>query len=355
MVKEHSLSTRYRAVGMVNGGMTQGQVAEELGVGVRTIKRWMARDRQGEALENRKGRGRKTSISRVAKIVLAKSVLKRHQSTRKLARKLTGKHHPVSKSTVQRYLKQCLHLKPLKPHRQPKLTAAQKRRRLEFARAHANWSIQDWRRVLFTDESPFQLCHPPNRQNDRVWAHNSSEVPVTETVKHPLKVMVWGMMSFRGLSDLHIIPRGQTVTADYYVEKVLKESATSAMRRRKENGAPTKIGLLPDMSQAIFQQDGAPAHNATKTQQWCQDNFPGFWAKGVWPGNSPDLSPIENLWAIVKDKVDKATPATSEATLIRNVQSAWCSISAETLDNLVCGMPERMRACVREGGAYINK
>ena len=127
------------------------------------------------------------------------------------------------------------------------------------------------------------------------------------------------------------------------------------MRRRKENGAPTKIGLLPDMSQAIFQQDGAPAHNATKTQQWCQDNFPGFWAKGVWPGNSPDLSPIENLWAIVKDEVDKATPATSEATLIRNVQSAWCSISAETLDNLVCGMPERMRACVREGGAYINK
>ena len=192
MVKEHSLSTRYRAVGMVNGGMTQGQVAEELGVGVRTIKRWMARDRQEEALENRKGRGRETSISRVAKIVLAKSALKRHQSTRKLARKLTGKHHPVSKSTVQRYLKQCLHLKPLKPHRQPKLTAAQKRRRLEFARTHANWSIQEWRWVLFTDESPFQLCHPPNRQNDRIWAHNSSEVPVTETVKHPLKVMVWG-------------------------------------------------------------------------------------------------------------------------------------------------------------------
>ena len=102
------------------------------------------------------------------------------------------------------------------------------------------------------------------------------------------------------------------------------------MRRRKENGPPTAIKLLPDMSQAIFQQDGAPAHNAAKTQQWCQASLPGFWAKGVWLGNSPDLSPIENLWAIVQDKLDKMAPATSEVTLIRNVRSAWRSISAES-------------------------
>ena len=59
------------------------------------------------------------------------------------------------------------------------------------------------------------------------------------------------------------------------------------------------------MSEAIFQQDSAPAHNAAKTQQWCRDNLLGFWEKGVWLGNSPDWSPIENLWAIVQGELDK--------------------------------------------------
>ena len=105
-------------------------------------------------------------MSRVVKIVVAKSVLKRHQSTRKLALKLSGKQHPASKSAVHRYLRHCLCLKPLKLRMQPRLTAAQRRKRLDFAKARINWSIQDWRRVLFTVESPFRvipLSQPPER------------------------------------------------------------------------------------------------------------------------------------------------------------------------------------------------
>jgi len=36
----------------------------------------------------------------------------------------------------------------------------------------------------------------------------------------------------------------------------------------------------------------------------------------VWPGNSPELSPIENIWAIVQGELDKMEPATSEQTLV---------------------------------------
>ena len=43
MVKEYSLATRHRAVGMVRGGMTQASVAQTLGVSVSTMKIWMAR------------------------------------------------------------------------------------------------------------------------------------------------------------------------------------------------------------------------------------------------------------------------------------------------------------------------
>ena len=50
-------------------------------------------------------------MSRVARIAVASSALKRHQSTRELVRKLTAKQHSVSKSAVHRYLWTCLQLK----------------------------------------------------------------------------------------------------------------------------------------------------------------------------------------------------------------------------------------------------
>jgi len=44
-----------------------------------------------------------------------------------------------------------LHLKLLKQPRQPKLTEAQKLKRLAVACEHKNWTIQDWRGVVFND------------------------------------------------------------------------------------------------------------------------------------------------------------------------------------------------------------
>ena len=54
-------------------------------------------------------------------------------------------------------------------------------------------------------------------------------MPSKETVKHPLKIMVWGMMSYHGQLDLHIIPWVQTVTAKYYVEEIHSKTVTFAM------------------------------------------------------------------------------------------------------------------------------
>ena len=66
IVKEHASSTRYRAVSMVNGGLTQVQVTKQLKVEPRTLKSGMAFDRRGGMLDNRRDRERKTAKSRVA-------------------------------------------------------------------------------------------------------------------------------------------------------------------------------------------------------------------------------------------------------------------------------------------------
>ena len=53
----------------------------------------------------------------------------------------------------------------------------------------------------------------------------------------------------------------------------------SALQRDREIGGISERKLLPDMSSAIFQQDGAPAHTAKKTQDWLRTNVNNFWAK----------------------------------------------------------------------------
>ena len=172
IVKERALLTRYRAVRMVNGGLTQVQVAKQLKIGPRTLKSGMALDRRGETLENRRDRGRKTAMSRVAKIV-DKYALKRPPFTGNWRENWLRSSIPAQSRPCPA-LRYCLQLKSLKLRRQSRLTAAQRQKRLNFTRARLNWSIQDWRRVIFSEETPFELYHPPNRQNDSVWADNSS-------------------------------------------------------------------------------------------------------------------------------------------------------------------------------------
>ena len=91
---------------------------------------------------------------------------------------------------------------------------------------------------------------------------------------------------------------------------------------------------MTDTSRAIFMQDGAPPHTAQKTQQWCRQHLSDFWERGVWPGNSPDLNPIENLWAIVQQEVDKRTPTTSAGELAEQLKKMLGWIKPDVLENL---------------------
>ena len=120
-------------------------------------------------------------------------------------------------------MKTSLKLKLTEPRMQPRLTSDQKCRRLDFANAKKR-TILSCRCVLFSEEAPFELFQVPNRQDDRVRTNSSSDVPTFQTVKQPMRRLVWGMMSYRDLSELQRLPRKQTMAADYYASKVLKKT-----------------------------------------------------------------------------------------------------------------------------------
>ena len=174
---------------------------------------------------------------------MSKSVGKRHQSTRKLSQRLKSEGYQIGKSTVHRFLKDTKQLKAYKRQKQPKLTERQKQNRLKFCKEKENWTADDWNNVMWSDESPFELMHASNVQNDRVWASDSTNVPPNETVKNPPKVMVWGMMSCQALSDLHFIPPKQTVNAAYYVDNILSKTCLDAVNRKAKRGTVLKKAM----------------------------------------------------------------------------------------------------------------
>ena len=50
-------------------------------------------------------------------------------------------------------------------------------------------------------------------------------------------------------------------------------------------------------------------------------NVENYWAKGMWPTNSPDFSPFENVRAILQEKADKNSIGFSKKNLRILLQS----------------------------------
>ena len=68
-----------------------------------------------------------------------------------------------------------------------------------------------------------------------------------------------------------------------------------------------------------------------------------------WPGNSPDLNPIENAWSHIKNKLQDME-ITSIPTLKEAIQEVWAELDVEYWANLVESMPRRMELVVAGEG-----
>ena len=79
-------------------------------------------------------------------------------------------------------------------------------------------------------------------------------------------------------------------------------------------------------------QDNAPCHTARLVKDFfTQESISVL----PWPAQSPDLNPIENLWALIKRKLAAEFPIPKTCSeLIANVTTIWGGITPELCRNL---------------------
>jgi len=243
-------------------------VAKAMSIPFSTVEKWYSKRKKGISLENKKKSGRPKILSRRAKIVIAKSVGKRRQSTRKLASRLTAIGEKCSAMTVHRYLAHDLGCKSFKRRKIPKLSEKNISDRKKFAKMVKKFKRDDWHKVIFTDESPFKLNWSPNSQIDRVWAKSPNDVPPVKKQKYSEGLQVWGGMTATGLTDLVILPQNLRLNAENYQTIILEKALLPSLDRTDTVGPVSKRMLVKKMSDFIFQHDGAPAHFAHRTEEW---------------------------------------------------------------------------------------
>ena len=195
-----------------------------------TLADAIQRFRETGSYSRRPRQGRRRATTAVEDRFFRLQVLRERTATAPvLARRLADVYGTlVSPDTVRRRLRE-QNLTSRVPATGSLLDAGHRRQRLEFARAHADWDMNDWQTVLFTDECCFTRYSPDGRQ--RVWrrpGERYSQCCFSPRVQFGGRgVMVWGGISLEARTDLVIL--NGSMNADRYIRQCLEEHVVPYM------------------------------------------------------------------------------------------------------------------------------
>ena len=110
---------------------------------------------------------------------------------------------------------------------------------------------------------------------------------------------------------------------------------------------------LPAPEPIILVQDNSPVHKSRGVDTWFSDHHE--FVQLFWPARSPDLNPIENVWACMVNEWVHGNEKTQDA-LERHAKEAWESIrrNCNYCENLVRSMPRRIQQCREVDGGYTK-
>jgi transposase len=235
----------------------------------------------------------------------------------------------------------------------PELTEAHARIRLAWAIARKNWTLEQWRQYMWSDE-----CSAERGKGGAVtWVFRTvkddkwkPEFVETYKKSKDLSAMVWGCFWFVNgkihRSDLYIMDRDFESKKHGYSARSYLEVLDDQMPRCWQPGL-------------IFMQDNASIHTARTVQQW-------FTNIGIplasHPAVSPDLNPIEHIWWHLKNWVLKNHPELNQMGNSEAAQQAleealiegWNALPDRLFEQCADSMPYRVQAVIKADGWHTK-
>ena len=292
-----------------------------------TVQKWVMRWKETGEVEDEVGRGAKRKTTPKQDLAIAKAAKAAPEADASdLSVSLKRQRIELSDRTIQRRLNEAgLSYGPVL--KKPLLKIDHREKRLQFAQAHLD---DDFENIIFTDESTFRLFG----FKKKVW-RRAGEPFVVRTVKHPAKVNVWGCFSSKGFGKLVLFT--ENMNAPLLVKIYNKGLLPSAAK-----------WFSGEEDEWVLQEDNDPKHTSKLAKQWRQQKNV---TRMDWPAQSPDLNPIENVWAVMKVRVAQRKPQNLDA-LKRIIREEWKRLTPEFSTALVSSMKKRISAVIESSGDY---
>jgi len=248
---------RVKIVALKEEGLTLAQIINRTGSDRRTIQRVWKKFKKNGSYEDQPRSGRPTKLNDREKRKVAQILRKGEATNAEAIRKVAKAHHEidVSRDTVARTLASFGYAARVKC-KKPALTDKQKKERLAWARNHSTWTIEDWRKVVWSDETKFTLANSEGKEY--VWVKKQKALKENAVIEKKKfgggKVMLWGCMTWEGVGIACKID--STLDGELYSE-ILRGELMETIKYYK---------LDPD--NIIFQQDNDPKHTSEDVKRW---------------------------------------------------------------------------------------
>jgi len=332
---------RARILALLEEGYSTREIGRREGIHHSTVARVRKQWQQTQSCQDMPRTGRPRAVSEYCKRWIARLVTSGRCRTAVDAQQLLweSERENVSAETVRRIFRHSGLVSRIK-RRKPLLLPRHIRARYQFAKKYADWTAVDWRRVICSDESKFNVFGSDGRQY--YWKKPSappSAAHVQPTVKHGGgSIMVWGCLTAQGVGNLCRIDGG--LDAELYC-RILDEDLKG-----------TLDWYHLDSKEMIFQHDNDPKHTAKRTKQWFEDNHIRVLD---WPAQSPDLNPMEHLWEEVQRRLcNLPSRPSGKENLWDKMQGVWNGIEPSFCTKLIDSMPARIKAVRDTKGGYTR-